>query len=153
MTLSSAWMIKGWLIAKDAPMEVLHAANDVIRSMKDIALLAARETDAGDGKDEQPLPEVVEIPVTKIGLSRPVQRSETNLPTDGKDRMAEPSPIVPAAPEQPILAAEKPKQKRNWSPEARAAAAERMRALRAKKTQAPDPGEAPAPSAMSGGAI
>jgi hypothetical protein len=149
MTLSSAWMIKGWLIAKDAPMEVLHAANDVIRSMKDIALLAARKADNEESELDEPdeKPAATPSPPLPLELPRDAEELAERIVNSLADSLTPESvERVPAA-ELP-----KPKQKRKWSPEARAAAAERMRARRAKKTQAPDPGEAPAPSAMSGGA-
>lgn len=99
MSICSAYLLKGWLLAERAPAEVMEAVESVINCLK------ATQPDGAEGHLE--ISPLVVAPVE---------------PADTPDEPARDDPT-----EQP----QPPKKKHIWSPEARAAAAERMRKQRA----------------------
>ncbi len=117
MTLNHAWMLKGWLLAEHAPQPVMEAAEAVIAS-----LTVKREISA------EP---VIEIAVPALRIQ---PQTEWKKPTEPEtvaiaERTEEPPPRRDTAPSVP----QKLKKTRNWSPEQRAAASERMRQRQAQK--------------------
>lgn len=117
MSICSAYLLKGWLLAERAPAEVMEAVESVIKCLK------ATQPDAVEDRLE----------ISPLAVT-PVE------PADTPDKPARDDPT-----EQPPP----PKKKHNWSPEARAAAAERMRKMQEagllKRKALVEPGEAEAP--------
>ena len=105
MGIEHAWLLKGWVLAQDAPQEITDAVDSLI-----------------------------------AGLRRPPTASPANEIAGGEVAHHAGPPAAP-----PVLDIIGPKARKPWSPESRAAAAERMRRRQAGKKSHP-PGEAPAPS-------
>ena len=121
MGIEQAWLVKGWLLAKDAPEPVIGAIEAVI------AGLAARS---------QP----------DIGSTIPQPAPESPVPVRLFDR--DPDQFITGQePAVVPLSDPEPRKRKAWSPEARAAASERMRATQARLKEAKNtpPGNSPAP--------
>ena len=113
MAVEQAWLLKGFVLAHNAPAAVVEAVEAVIAELSK----GMREV---TGSSE---PIRVKVPI-----------AEEPLPDAGTDH-AEPeregADVLPAPREETEEST--PKKQRNWSPEAKAAAAERMRAMQAAK--------------------
>ena len=117
MTLHHAYLIKGWLLDKDPPKQVIEALEAIIASKHPSESVTHSGNPFG----------VTIVPLARKPEPIPLEDAESTSVT-----------------EQP-----KPHRKHNWSPERRAAAAERMRIRQAngslRKKQVSPPGEAYAP--------
>lgn len=104
MSICSAYLLKGWLLAERAPAEVMEAVESVIKS-----IATATNTEPAQTPPVQQPQELVVTGATTIseilGRAEEVHTTPTDTPPS--------------------------KKKHIWSPEARAAAAERMRKQRA----------------------
>lgn len=107
MAIEQAWLLKGFVLAHNAPPEVVEAAEAVIATI----------TDAGTRITGSPLPPLPDVlPHFHEGQVREVESISFN------DQPVENTTLKPEA-----------KERKPWSPEAKAAAAERMRAMQARK--------------------
>jgi hypothetical protein len=97
MTLNHAWMLKGWLLGELVPPQIMDAAEKVIES------LTARE-------------QVEPVHIVLADKDALVEDEQSDPP---QREEVEPLPEVPPEAKQ--------KKRRNWSPEAREAQAQRMR--------------------------
>jgi hypothetical protein len=123
MRIEQAWLLKGFVLAHNAPAAIVEAADAVIADL-------SRGTVEIAGSAE---PIRVKVPVP--------EEPEADTDRTEPERENADVPGVPTrVPEAPAT-----KKKRNFSPEARAAAGERMRAYQARK-KADKQGSAP-PSA------
>ena len=144
MSIERAWLVKGWLLAKDAPEPILSAIAEVIAGLSATgtvrpSVLVPQFSVAASG-----LANRVDPPVACPGPSDPEPPAALKLFDRDPDQFVtgrEPAAVPPSDPE--------PKKRKPWTDEAREAAAERMRARQAAKRHT-QPGEAPAPS--TGGA-
>jgi hypothetical protein len=111
MTIYNAYLIKGYLIDKKAPKRIMEALDTLIGT------LHGSEAKPSQVSGVESPPEDSDSTSDEEEESRP---SEVSRPDDLRAKsIDQTSPPV--------------KAKRAWSPEAKAAAAERMRAMRAKK--------------------
>ena len=111
MGIEQAWLVKGWLLAKDAPGPVIGAIEAVIAGLR-------------AGTSSLPTASLPPAFIPQFSLASP---------DESADGPPQPDPF--------------PKKTKAWSPEARAAASERMRATQARLKEAKNtpPGNSPAP--------
>ena len=138
MTLHHAYFIKGWLLGREVPQEVAESLNAVIAALTAVRVVTSPSTDQPGATERfqecvtriasalEPLAER-EPPTTASVLPLLTVGDTVMLP--GGDSM-----VVAGSVTAPSI-----KSKRNWSPEQREAAAERMRAMRAAKLGKPRP--------------
>ncbi|MCE9565811.1 MAG: hypothetical protein K8U57_27620 [Planctomycetes bacterium] len=121
MTLNQAFLIKGWLLGEHPPKEVLEAIESVIEGLSQ--------------------PPAVIAPMS-VRVEPPLEDPTEDLATPDF-RTCPPMQSILHPDDTPA-----PKTRREWSPEARAAAADRMRARQAAglmtKKEPAQPGGAPA---------
>lgn len=136
MTIYNAYLVKGYLSDKKAPKRIMEALDNLIGHLhamegKQRPPIPApepveSEPDSSDEDDEPARPSY-----SDPSTDRRVQPQETASQTPSSSSItvehSEPPPPEAAASDAPA------KKQRNFSPEARAAAAERMRAMQARK--------------------
>lgn len=119
--LHHAFLLKGWLLDKIPPKEVAEAMQEVIDALgQEVVTVAATSL---------PLPP---LPVSVLESEPMAPAEERRLPAE-PDVPADEEPQHTLAVATEISPAAPAKKKHNMSPEARAAAAERMRAYQARK--------------------
>lgn len=125
MSLCSAYLLKGWLLAERAPAEVMEAVESVIECLKQPT----------DRRKAEVRPMKEDEQTTASVLAEPDGGEPAEVATDCiYHQWSEDDGLIedkPPAPKPDLPTPTPPKKKHNWSPEARAAAAERMRKQRA----------------------
>lgn len=117
MSIRAAYLLKGYLLDKNPPEGVVAAVDSIIATL-----------------ERQPLGPSDNVASDQVGHTERQQPDEAAVKTAATS----------SAPTNTSDLPEKPKRQRNMSPEARAAAAERMRAYQAKRKaerEANSPGE------------
>lgn len=119
--LHHAYLIKGFLLAKEAPKAILDAIAAIIENLD-----RGEVTISTSAVPQFPLQAVV-------GGGESSDPTETDGLPDSPLDAVEDAPSSPAVTGSEATPAAPPKKNRNFSPETRAAAAERMRAMQARK--------------------
>lgn len=128
-----AYLIKGYLLAKDAPKAIIDSIEAIIEG-----LARPEQTISSSYVPALSSPVVPELASMAI-LAEHSEPTSDNHDTDADECDAQPASEIETTPEVP------PKKKRNFSPEARAAAAERMRAMQARKKAEREASSVPTP--------
>ncbi|MBP3955430.1 hypothetical protein J8F10_09065 [Gemmata sp. G18] len=118
--LHHAFVLKGWSLDKNPPSEVKAAVEAIIEVLGQEAVTVVSTV-----VQLPPLPDSVESSETPC---QPEADEPEAVAADPADDEPEPTPVA-SEPARDV----QPRKKRNFSPEARAAASERMRAMQAKK--------------------
>ena len=126
MTANHAWMLKGWLLAEHAPVPIMDAVESVIASL-------ARNVPTETVSGTQPF---VAIPPEKLAFLL-----EISQPTANHQVSSSPLAEQDAPAELALAVSKKPRRQNTMSPENRAAASERMRAMQAAKKAAREQGD------------
>lgn len=135
-------ILRGFLLGQDAPVEVFAAAEALY-------LVAAREPLPDVEQVNASGPAKIELPTIEQPFSKVAETMAEPASGDDSDG-AEPA-AAPEIHQQPVAEAAAPKTRKPWSAEAREAAANRMKAMRASgviggrsKSEARPEGTAPA---------